>query len=160
LKSIDFGTDAFSDPTLKGFDKFFTIDDINNACRICTEKGIKFNHSLIFGGPNETYQTIEETINNTMDTNPTSVIGFIGVRLYAGTTMAAKINDVNIGINPVFYVSEAVKDGIVDFIIEKTSNYRNWILPGIEKGTNTKILKRIRDKGVKGPLWEMMANFK
>jgi len=161
LTSIDFGTDAFSESTLKGYDKFFTVDDIFRACEICKEKNLKFNHSLIFGGPNETYETLQETIDNVVKTQTTSVIGFIGVRLYAGTPIANSLKDkIQIGINPVFYISENVKDGIVDFLKEKVGSKTNWIIPGLEKGTNLVLLKKIRERGIKGPLWEMITNFR
>ncbi|OHD17912.1 MAG: hypothetical protein A2086_16245 [Spirochaetes bacterium GWD1_27_9] len=159
LTSIDFGTDAFSTNTLLGYDKSFTVDDIFKACDICNKKNIKFNHSLIFGGPNETIQTLNETIDNINQTNPTSVIGFIGVRLYSGTPLANKIKDIDIGITPVFYISPDVKDVIIDILKEKIMDKPNWIVTGLEKGTNTKLFNRMRNKGIKGPLWEMFTNF-
>lgn len=161
VTSMDFGTDAFSPETLKGFDKHFTVDDIFEACSICKDKKIKYNHSLIFGGPNETFDTLEQTITNVELTDPTSVIGFIGVRLYSKTPIVESLEDldIDIGIDPVFYISEHVKDGIIDYLRKRIKNNNNWIIPGLEKGTNTKILDRMRKKGVKGPLWELMKNF-
>lgn len=160
LTSADFGTDAFSPETLKGYNKSFTVEDIFKSCEICKERGIKFNHSLIFGGPNETMDTLKETLSNVELTAPTSVIGFIGVRLYAGTQIAETFKDLDIGITPVFYISEAVRDDIVDYLTEYTKDKRNWIIPGLEKGTNLNLINRIRNKGVKGPLWELLVNLK
>ena len=160
LTSVDFGTDAFSETTLKGYDKSFGVDDIFRSCEICKEKGIKYNHSMIFGGPGETMDTLKETLKNIELTTPTSVIGFIGVRLYAGTKIAQSIKDIDIGINPVFYISEAVRDELVDYMLEYTKDKKNWIVPGIERGTNLKLINRIRNKGVKGPLWELMNNLR
>ncbi|HQJ05256.1 MAG TPA: lipid biosynthesis B12-binding/radical SAM protein [Spirochaetota bacterium] len=160
LTSADFGTDAFSPETLKGYNKSFTVEDIFRSCEICKERGIKFNHSLIFGGPNETMDTLKETLANVELTAPTSVIGFIGVRLYAGTQIAETFKDLDIGITPVFYISEAVRDEILDYLAEYVKDKRNWIIPGLEKGTNLSLINRIRNKGVKGPLWELLVNLK
>ncbi len=157
ITSIDFGTDAFSETTLKGYDKFFTKDDIFESCRMSKEVGIKFNHSIIFGGPNETKETMDETIKNIDLTNPTSVIGFIGVRLYPHTPIARRLKDIEIGINPVFYVSEEVKEFIVEYLREKLSGRQSWIVPGLEKGTNEALFKKMRERGKKGPLWEFFG---
>ena len=108
---------------------------------------------------NNNIQTLNETIDNINQTNPTSVIGFIGVRLYSGTPLANKIKDIDIGITPVFYISPDVKDVIIDILKEKIMDKPNWIVTGLEKGTNTKLFNRMRNKGIKGPLWEMFTNF-
>lgn len=159
LSSVDFGTDAFSKTTLEGFNKFFTIDDIFRSCDICRDEKIVFNHSMIFGGPNETFETLEETITNLEATNPNSVIGFIGVRVYPGTDIAKLVSkDMDIGIEPVFYVSEAVGDTLVQYLKKRIGRKRNWIIPGLEKGTDLKFIKWLRDKGAKGPLWEGYSN--
>lgn len=157
MTSADFGTDAFSTPTLLGYDKFFTVDEIFKSCEICKDLGIKFNHSLIFGGPNETLETLEETIRNTDLTKPTSVIGFIGVRLYPNTPTAKSLKDINIGLDPVFYISEDVKEFLVDYLAKQMEGRQNWIIPGLQKGTNLKFLEKLRNRGKKGPLWEFFG---
>ena len=140
-----------------GYDKFFTVDEIFKSCEICKDLGIKFNHSLIFGGPNETLETLEETIRNTDLTKPTSVIGFIGVRLYPNTPTAKSLKDINIGLDPVFYISEDVKEFLVDYLAKQMEGRQNWIIPGLQKGTNLKFLEKLRNRGKKGPLWEFFG---
>ncbi len=160
LSSVDFGTDAFSNETLKGFRKPFNVDDIFESCDICNSKNIKFNHSLILGGPNETVETLNETIANVDKTKPTSVIAFIGVRVYPNTEIANLIgSETKIGLEPLFYISEGVKDIIVDKMLEVTETRVNWIVQGLDKGVDMKLFERIRKKGIKGPLWEMFSRF-
>jgi radical SAM superfamily enzyme YgiQ (UPF0313 family) len=159
LASVDLGTDAFSTETLKGHNKFFTVDDIFRSCEICHDLGVKFNHSLIFGGPNETEATLLETLINVDKTRPTSVIGFIGVRLYPGTPIIDQVAHGEVGIDPVFFVSEAVSETLLDTLQNYTSDKLNWIIPGLEKGTNTKFLNRLRKKGLKGQIWEYFDKF-
>jgi len=157
LASMDLGTDAFSNVTLKGFHKFFTVDDIFRSCEICTRKGIKFNHSMIFGGPGETMDTLKETIRNIDLSNPTSVIGFIGVRVYPNTPIAKELGWDDVGIEPVFYVSPDVQDTLVDYLKEVVENRRGWIVPGLDKGVNMALFERMRKRGIKGQLWEKMS---
>ena len=156
LTGIDFGTDAFSNNTLKGFDKHFTVDDIFRSCELCKEKNIKFNHSIIFGGPNETKLTLEETVSNLDKTNPTSLIGFIGIRLYPNTPFVKSINDLDIGLNPTFYISEDIKDIIIDYLQNVIKTRKNWVIPGLIKESKERHFKRMRQKGIKGPLWEFL----
>ncbi len=158
LSSIDLGTDAFSDKTLKGFHKFFTVEDIFRSCALCKKHNLMFNHSLIFGGPGETYETLEETVHNVELSDPTSVIGYIGVRLYPNTPIIKQVGITDkVGIDPVFYLSEDVKDGIVDFLRERLKGIDNWIIPGLNKGVNKTIFERMRKRGIKGQLWEFMT---
>lgn len=156
LTSMDLGTDAFSDITLKGYRKFFTVDDIFRSCEICHKKGIKFNHSMIFGGPGETMDTLKETVRNIDISKPTSVIGFIGVRVYPNTPIAEELGWDDIGIEPVFYISEDVRADLVDYLKEVVDERRGWIVPGIDKGVNMALFERMRKRGIKGQLWEKM----
>jgi len=157
LTSMDLGTDAFSSSVLKGFKKNYTVDDIFHACNILTEKKVKFNHSLIFGGPGETYATMEETIRNVDKTAPVSNIAFLGIRVYPNTAIAAYMPpEVQIGLKPVFYFSETVKDGMVPWLVDRLKNNRKWLIPGTGQGTNFKLFEHLRRKGQKGPLWELL----
>src|SRR5207253_1491653 len=61
-QSIDFGTDAGSDRTLRAFRKSFNVDDIRAASAICRARGFPFCHSLVFGGEDESWETVAETI--------------------------------------------------------------------------------------------------
>ncbi len=156
LTSVDFGTDAYSDVTLKGHGKHFTKEDITHACKLCRDNKIKFNHSLILGGPGETRETLIETIDNINATLPTSVIAFIGVRVYPGTAVADLVEGGLKDTDPVCYISDGVKDIVYDIVNEKVGGRMEWIIPGLEKGMNLKLFERIRNKGVKGPLWAIL----
>ncbi len=160
-QSMDLGTDCFSDPQLKRMGKSFDVEQIFRVSEWCRELGIRFNHSLILGGPGETWDTIRETVDNTVKSMANAVIAIIGVRLYRDTPMAqyaisrGLVTREQIGITPMFFISEEVREGIVDYLAEVASRYRNWIVPGIRKNMNDRYFKRVRSRGVKGPLWEL-----
>src|SRR5262249_5732729 len=61
-QSIDFGTDAASDTTLRAFRKSFNVEDVRAASALCRARGVPFCHSLVFGGEGETWATVAETI--------------------------------------------------------------------------------------------------
>jgi hypothetical protein len=160
-QSMDFGTDCFSDPQLRRMGKSFDVEQVFRVSRWCRELGIKFNHSLIFGGPGESWETVEETVRNTLESRPNAVIAILGVRLYRDTPMAryvisrGLVTREQIGIKPMFFISEEVRDGIVPYLAEVAERYRNWIVPGLRKGMNERFFQRVRSRGVKGPLWEL-----
>lgn len=159
LTSMDLGTDAFCDTTLKGYHKFFTVDDIFRSCELCRKYDIKYNHSMIFGGPGETMETLAETVKNIDASDPDSIIGFVGVRLYPNTPILDDVGIDDVGIEPEFYISPAVKDEIIDYLLDACSTRKNWIVPGLEKGVNMKLFERMRKKGIKGQLWELMKSW-
>lgn len=156
LTSVDLGTDAFCNKTLRGFQKFFNVDDVFKSCELCKKKGIKYNHSMIFGGPGETMDTLNETIKNIDISEPTSVIGFIGVRVYPNTPIAKSLGWDNIGIEPTFYISPEIEGDLVAYLKEVVSTRSNWIVPGLDKGINMGMFERMRKRGIKGQLWEFM----
>ena len=59
-KAIEFGTDSGSPTMIANLKKEFDVDDLRrDLARSATEHGLKFCHSLIFGGPGETEQTVD-----------------------------------------------------------------------------------------------------
>ncbi|MCA8961056.1 MAG: cobalamin-dependent protein [Planctomycetes bacterium] len=160
-QSMDFGTDAFSDPMLESLGKSFDVDQVFRVAEWCHELGIRFNHSLIFGGPGESWETVRETVENTVRSRANAVIAIIGLRLYRDTPLAeycisrGLTTREQIGITPMFFISEEVRDGITEYLSEVASTYGNWIVPGVKKNMNERYFKRVRRRGVRGPLWEL-----
>lgn len=161
--SLDFGIDAASEIGLRSMDKLFDIEDIKNSSLWCHKHNIKFSHSLILGVPGETKDSIEQTIKNIIECKPTAVILLIGIRIYRGTPLAKKlisdgwITEDKIGIDPVFYVEEDVREYLIDRITKLADEHSNWIVPGLKKKMNERFFKRVRSRGVKGPLWEVFS---
>lgn len=163
--SIDLGVDSASELGLNVLAKPFSLQEIENCAQWCHKYKIKFNCSLIFGYPGETVKSIEESIQNISLCQPTSVVGFIGIRLYKGvplTTYLVKsgyISNDQIGIDPVFYIEEPVREYLIERLSRFSEKYRNWVIPGLNTPKlNPAYVKRIRSKGFKGPLWELFEN--
>ncbi len=161
-QSMDFGTDAFSNPMLKSLQKSFDVDQVFRVTEWCHDLDIRFNHSLILGGPGETWETLKETVENTVKSKANAVIAIIGLRLYRDTPLAKYVIErglttrEQIGITPMFYISEEVRDGITEYLSEVATTYNNWIVPGVKKNMNERYFKRVRRRGVRGPLWELL----
>jgi len=162
--ALDFGSDSMSQTGLSSMSKWFTVTKIKEATRWCREQEIQVSHSLIFGPPGETRESVEETIANVHECAPDVVIAMVGVRIYPHTPLARRlvkqgwIKEVDIGLDPVFYVEDSLREYLFARLQEESRQHHNWILPGFNKKMHFPMLfERLRAKGNKGPMWKMIA---
>lgn len=159
--SVDLGTDAASPATLAGLRKSFSLAEISAACQWLREARIRFSHSLILGGPHETPQTLAETRDFVNATRPTAVIAMMGVRVYPGTELAAQaareglLGSQPLGLAPVFYIAEEVRDELEDFARRTRDEFPYWYFPGLEGDRWQRFWQRQRAHGARGPLWAL-----
>jgi radical SAM superfamily enzyme YgiQ (UPF0313 family) len=161
-KAIEFGTDAGAPTMIANLRKEFDADDLRRTSRLCHAHGIKFCHSLIFGGPGETEATIEQTIALMEELRPTAVIAMTGIRILPGTGMVevarrdGQIDPDDPLIEPRFYLSPALGDALVDRVDAYARQQPNWIVPGLGIKTNVAVLRRLRERRIKGQLWRLL----
>jgi radical SAM superfamily enzyme YgiQ (UPF0313 family) len=161
-KAIEFGTDSGSASMIASLKKEFDPDDLRRASALCHQQHLKFCHSLIFGGPGETRQTVTETIALMDETKPTAVIAMTGIRVLPGTEMvqiALRDGQIDADDNllyPKFYISPALGDELIDDIEAYARAHSNWIVPGQGIKTNVATLQRLRERKIKGQLWRLL----
>ena len=161
-KGVEFGTDSGAPAMIANLKKEFDVEDLRRASRLCHEHGIKFAHSLIFGGPGETAETVEQTIRLMEELAPTAVIAFTGIRVLPGTGMVdIALRDGQIDaddnlLHPKFYVSTSLGDDLIHRIESHARSQPNWIVPGVGIKTNIEVLQRLRAKKIKGQLWRLL----
>ena len=163
---IEFGTDSGSTQMLKNFKKSFSIKKIVQASQTCSELGLNHCHYLLFGGPGENEETIEESFRLMDELNPTAVIAMLGIRIYPGTELEkiayaqGMIDQDSDLIYPHFYISPNLRGKIEDIIREKALERRQWIVPGLEINISQNLMEQIRKFRIRGPLWELVARMK
>jgi radical SAM superfamily enzyme YgiQ (UPF0313 family) len=161
-KGVEFGTDSGAATMIANLRKEFDAEDLRRASRLCHQYGIKFAHSLIFGGPGETFDTVEQTLTLMDELRPTAVIAFTGIRVLPGTGMVEiALRDGQIDaddnlLHPKFYVAESLGDELIATIERHAASHSNWIVPGRGIRTNIKMLAKLRDKKIKGQLWRLL----
>lgn len=163
---IEFGTDSGSIRMLQNYKKNFTQEEIIQSSRICSKWDIPYCHYLLFGGPGEDEQTIEESFELMDQLNPTAVIAMIGIRIYPGTEME-RISlsqgvihpDSNL-IYPFFYISPNIGSRLDEVIQEKALLRNGWIVPGLEINISKNLIEQIRRFRIRGPLWELVGRMK
>jgi NAD(P)-dependent dehydrogenase (short-subunit alcohol dehydrogenase family) len=115
-RAIEFGTDSGSPKMIAQLSKEFDVADLRRASELCHQYELKFCHSLIFGGPGETEQTVAETITLMDELHPTAVIALTGIRVLPGTGMvdiALRDGQIDADDNllfPKFYISPGLAD--------------------------------------------------
>lgn len=160
LTHIEFGTDSFSDPVLQSYGKSFRFNDIQNANSVCREVKVNHCHFLILGGPGETQDTLEETISHSRLLGDPIIFAVAGMRIYPNTPLhsllSKKIKLPEQLRKPEFYLSEDFSLNSIQTLIQnKTRSLPNWIMGDLpEEFAN--VAKRLRNKGVQGPLWEYL----
>jgi len=80
-----FTVDSFSNKILKVYKKGFTINDIERALKLCRKEGIKTAVDILFGAPNESRKTVNETLGFIDKFQPDNVRVHIGIRIYPAT---------------------------------------------------------------------------
>ena len=159
---LEFGTDAANPEMLINMGKNFSVADLRKASRICHTAGISFCHSLLFGGPGETMDTVKQSCSEIISMSPTAVVCMVGIRVFPGTLLSRVAKDEGLikpgedFIEPVFYLAQAVEKKILPFIKSWSENNPTWIFPGLNININTNLQKKLRRFGLRGPLWEYM----
>jgi len=142
--------------------KEFGPDDLRRASALCHRHHLKFCHSLIFGGPGETLQTVSETVALMEEVQPTAVIAMTGIRILPGTGMveiALRDRQIDADDNllyPKFYIAPTLGDELIEHIESYARTHANWIVPGKGIKTNIQVLQRLRERKIKGQLWRLL----
>lgn len=159
---LEFGSDAANEAMLVNMGKNFTVHDLENASSICRKSGISFCHSLLLGGPGETMETVQETLDAILGMSPTAAICMIGIRVFPKTKLSMIAREEGViaaeedFLKPVFYISAEIKNEILPHIKNFSKKHPTWIFPGLEVNINVELQKKLRRFGIKGPLWEHM----
>lgn len=160
--AFEFGTDSGSPAMLRNLGKSFTVDEVRAASALCREHGVDFAHYILFGGPGETDQTLLESFALMDEVDPTAVIGMTGIRIYPGTPLHRQaiaegiITPETSLLEPVFYLSPAVRDSLCDLVTSEALKRRNWVVPGLEINMSDAMMAALRHFPVQGPLWKLM----
>ena len=140
----------------------FDWEDVVRANEIITDAGLACAHYVIFGGPDETYQTLEEGINNCLQLEKCVVFGYTGIRIYRGAPLFERavaegvVETSEELFEPTYYFSpEVEKEKMNEMIIHGWRRKRHLIFPP-EKGRRiSQSLKTMFN--AKGLIWDQMC---
>jgi radical SAM superfamily enzyme YgiQ (UPF0313 family) len=160
---IEFGTDSLSAPVLKALGKAFSGEDVERASALCRAADIPFCHAILAGGPGEDRSTLAETVARLERIGPTAVVFMTGIRIIPGTRLAetaAREGLISRGaplLDPVFYLSDAVRPFLETEVRRLARIHKNWVFPGYAIRCSRSLAEKLRRRGVRGPLWLNMS---
>lgn len=162
LNAIEWGTDCATDETLAAMHKDFTWDQIVHSNNLFAEYGVSNAHFIIFGGPDETYETLDVGLKNLMSLDRCVIFGGIGVRIFPGTAMYTRAldegvihSDQNL-LPPTYYFSDKVDtDTMHEKILQAFGNRLDRIYPD---GQYVDTALSLHLMGHRGPAWDMLLN--
>lgn len=160
LYALEFGTDAASDATLAGMCKDFDFAEVATINRDCIAEELPCAHYVIFGGPGETGESVEEGLANLEALGRCMVFAFSGIRLLPGTPLLRQAcvegvvtPDIDL-LRPVYYFSPGVERTWMNQRIEQAfRGRRDRIFPPARGLAKLAVLKRF---GQRGLLWDRL----
>jgi hypothetical protein len=88
---VDFGADHADDAMLARLGRAHRAEDLRRTAAACHRHGLAFMFDLLLGGPGETRESLRRTIEAMRELNPSRVGTSLGVRLYPGTPLVARL---------------------------------------------------------------------
>jgi tryptophan 2-C-methyltransferase len=172
---INFGADSGSDRMLAALGRNFRAADIGETVEVCREAGIPVMLDLLLGAPGETWDTVAETIDLMKAISPDCVGVSLGVRVYPGTPLEARlartgkesrglIGDLS-GTEPAFYLSPALDDEPYARIRSMVEGDERFFLPfgGDERDYNyndNTVLRNAIEAGARGAYWDILRKMR
>lgn len=129
---ISLGFESGSDRILKVLQKGFTADDIIRTAALFRQHGIPQRGFLLLGGPGEDRTSVEESIALAERLDLESMKITAGMRIYPGTCLARIAAEENVIareddlLQPVFYVSGAVRGWLKERVLKDCSEHPGW----------------------------------
>lgn len=163
LYALELGTDAASDRTLAGLDKRLDFAEILEVNQACWDARLPAAHYIMFGGPGENKETLEEGLENIEKLGNAVVFGFSGIRIHPNSPLEKLaleqgiINEETSLLKPVYYFSPEIDvEWMNQRLCEALSGKRNRVFPpseGLEK------MRQMNSLGYRGLMWDRLVRF-
>ncbi len=171
MADLDVGAEAGSDVTLQSLGKNFTTDDIVRTANLLHHRRIPVTWYLLFGSPNETKETVTETLDFFREiAHPWDLVNIAtGIRVYKGSPLAESLQKENPNctkdnfLKPVAYEPKDISLSEIKFLIKEESFKRTNIfiyeddedMPPLAVGLYKFIVSVLRLFGNRQPGWKI-----
>jgi radical SAM superfamily enzyme YgiQ (UPF0313 family) len=175
---IDFGVDSGCDTMLLRLGRDFSVADLSRAAEVCHQEGIVFMYDLLLGGPDETRESMRETIETMKKLSPDRVGTSLGVRIFPQTKMAELVQrqgplQVNPNLRgtierndnffkPIFYLSASLGPDAVEYLSRLIGGDEHFFFvspSGAERNYNyndNSVLVNAIKAGYRGAFWDIL----
>ena len=161
LNHIEFGSDSFSDPVLQSYCKSFGFEEIRMVSELADKLKIRYTHFIIFGGPGETLDTMEETLSRAAAMPNALFFATVGMRVYPGTPLWQFVFDgtatretIDCLSEPLFHLEPPLTvQGIHTRLKQVQQSCSNWAV-GDPPAAFVETLAKLRRRGKGANMWE------
>jgi radical SAM superfamily enzyme YgiQ (UPF0313 family) len=133
-REVSLGFESGCDDILKEMNKHFLSKDVREAVRILSDHGIHSMGFLLLGGPGETTDTAEETLDFVSTLRLDALKITLGIRIYPHTKLAKTAvqdglitEDDNL-LFPKFYMVKALEGWLRETVAKKLKEHPNWMM--------------------------------
>jgi radical SAM superfamily enzyme YgiQ (UPF0313 family) len=162
LTHVEFGSESLSDPVLTAYRKPFRAENVLRAHAAAVETGLYVAHYFLLGGPGETSDSVDETLERIEQMAKCVFFLFCGMRIYPQTELyelARQHGQVDAARNllePLFYQASRIESAAILNRVKRQAGGRlNWVI-GDGGEPSARILARLHAHGHVGPLWEQL----
>jgi len=141
---MEIGSDSGCDEVLARLRKGFTTDHVRALHRICADAGLPDCHTFILGTTGETLDDVRRTLDFAVALDPWSAIFMLWV-------------DDREAVDPVMRAeNEKLRMRISELLLGYAVERPSWSIPSLRYNFDEKLFRRLRRRGMHGPLWQHM----
>lgn len=115
---VSLGFESGSPGVLREMNKRYTPDDVRRACELLEKHGVRRVGFLLFGGPGETRDTVEESLAFAESLHLDTIRITVGIRIYPHTALARHASEEGVIrttdnlLTPTFYLAPGLEPWI------------------------------------------------
>lgn len=170
---INFGVDSLCDDQLHRLGRVHSSNDVRQLVRLLRAEGLNYMFDLLIGGPGETAETVQITIDKARDFDVPLVGIAAGVRVYSHTPLGKAVADGTIkeGLHPdigedpeqpLFYLSPSLGNDAITLINQLAADEPRFLVLSApaEKGSynyvDDEVLSQLIKQGARGAYWDII----
>jgi radical SAM superfamily enzyme YgiQ (UPF0313 family) len=163
---INFGADSGDEDMLRRLRRGFTPANILNAARWSRDAGMAVMLDLLLGSPGETRESLVRTIEMAKQAGPDRVGVSIGVRLYPGTELAARVKPTD-SPEPPFFLEPEIAPFVFPLLDTLIGDDQRFLFfdpsrPARNYNYNYNANQRLVDaigQGYRGAYWDILRRY-
>jgi len=161
---INFGADNGDQEMLRRLGRGFAPSDILNATRWSKDTGMAVMLDLLLGSPHETRESLVRTMELMQRADPDRVGVSVGVRVYPGTELAARVAPSQ-GTEPLFYLEPEIAPlvfPLLDALIGDDKRFFFFDSSRPDRNYNYNANQRLIDaigQGCRGAYWDILRRY-
>ena len=132
-REVSLGFESGCEPVLQGMNKQYNSQDVRRITQILGEHGIHRMGFLLLGGPGETRESVEESLQFADSLGLEVVKVTTGIRIYPYTALArialadGVISEDDDLLQPRFYLAEGLEDWLHETVHSWLGERPNWV---------------------------------